>query len=292
MSPTRSRSKAAAKSSATSLPALSVIPAGAGSGKTYHIQHQLGEWIASGQVVPERIVAVTFTEAAAAELRARISANLLASGQTEAALRLDQAYISTIHAFGLRILSEFAFEAGTSPQPRQLSEDEQSALLRRALPRTDKADVLIADLARFGYKFDYNSGKGPEDRFRDDLLRVIELLRALGWQGADDRYAEASGQWIAQIQGKATQRANARAPRPWRRRCVSESSRCSSPSRTVLSTSMARARRQPARFIAISKTFGARATPTRSDMTGVFGKRCAICANSSAETPCPRNTTA
>ena len=51
------------------LPALTIIPAGAGSGKTYTIQQQLGEWVVAGLIAPERIVAVTFTEAAAAELR-------------------------------------------------------------------------------------------------------------------------------------------------------------------------------------------------------------------------------
>ena len=110
------------------LPSLTIIPAGAGSGKTYTIQQQLGEWVSEGAVAPERIVAVTFTEAAASELRERISAKLLDANQTEAALKLDQAYISTIHGFGLRILSEFSFDAGTSPQPRLLNEDEKNEI--------------------------------------------------------------------------------------------------------------------------------------------------------------------
>ena len=63
------------------LPALTIIPAGAGSGKTYTIQQQLGEWVVAGRIAPERIVAVTFTEAAAAELRERIRAKLLSLGQ-------------------------------------------------------------------------------------------------------------------------------------------------------------------------------------------------------------------
>ena len=109
------------------MPTLTVIPAGAGSGKTYTIQQQLGDWVRDGLIAPERIVAVTFTEAAAAELRERISAKLLAMGRSEDALRLDQAYISTIHGFGLRVLTEFAFEAGSSPHPRLLNEDEKNA---------------------------------------------------------------------------------------------------------------------------------------------------------------------
>ena len=55
-----------------SLPPLTVIPAGAGSGKTYTLQQQLGQWVEQGQAAPERIVAVTFTEA---ELRAAVEAD-------------------------------------------------------------------------------------------------------------------------------------------------------------------------------------------------------------------------
>ena len=69
------------------LPPLTIIPAGAGSGKTYTIQQQLGEWVVKGLVAPERIVAVTFTEAAAAELRERIRAKLLSLGRLEDAFK-------------------------------------------------------------------------------------------------------------------------------------------------------------------------------------------------------------
>ena len=79
---------------------LTIIPAGAGSGKTYTIQQQLGEWVVQDLIAPERIVAVTFTDAAAAELRERIRAKLLSLGRLEDALKLDQAFISTIHGFG------------------------------------------------------------------------------------------------------------------------------------------------------------------------------------------------
>lgn len=172
---------------------LQIIPAGAGSGKTHTIQHQLGEWVASGRVAPERIVAVTYTEAAAAELRERIGAGLLESGRTEDALRLSQAYISTIHGFGLRILTEFALRAGTSPQPRLLSADEENALLRQSLARTDKANDIIADLSGYGYKFHYSSSMGPEDMFRARLLEVTQILRSINLRTAAEARALAAG---------------------------------------------------------------------------------------------------
>jgi ATP-dependent helicase/nuclease subunit A len=100
----------------------------------------------------------------------------------EDALRLEEAYVSTIHGFGLRVLTEFAFESGSSPQPRLLNEDEQNALIRLALARTTATDAITENLAAYGYAYDFMSGKSAEDGFRDDVLEIIGLLRAMGWQ--------------------------------------------------------------------------------------------------------------
>ena len=165
-----------------SLPALKLIPAGAGSGKTHTIQKQLGDWVLDGDVAPERIMAVTFTEAAAAELRDRISAELIARDRVEHALKLDEAYISTIHGFGLRILTEFAFEAGASPQPRLIDDHEKDALTRIALGQTDQVDFIAARLEAFGYTYSFGSDTSPEQALRNDVLRVVDRLREIGWR--------------------------------------------------------------------------------------------------------------
>lgn len=162
---------------------LSIIPAGAGSGKTHHIQEELTQRIKDG-LAPEKIVAVTFTEAAAAELRGRIRAALVKEGMLDEALRLDQAYISTIHGFGLRLITEFAFDGGISPTPRKLSDDEQSMLISRALSHSDSAAGLTANLDRFGYKslsFGNNiPSKSAEQVFRESIVNFIETLRSIG----------------------------------------------------------------------------------------------------------------
>ncbi len=164
----------------TPLQPLSIVPAGAGSGKTFAIQQRLGEWVAAGKVAPERIMAVTYTEAAATELRERISAKLLELGRVDDALRLSEAYITTIHGFGLRVLAEFAFDAGASPQPRLLNDYEQSTLIRRALARTDRADTISERLEAFGYSYDFSNNRAAVDIFRDDILAAIGLLRSIG----------------------------------------------------------------------------------------------------------------
>lgn len=189
----------------TAVPPLQIVPAGAGSGKTYTIQEQLADWIADGRVAPERIMAVTYTEAAAAELRERIGAGLLARDRVDDALRLSQAYISTIHGFGLRLLSEFAFQAGMSPRPRLLNEDEQNALVRTALARTDRADRVLGDLNAFGYAYSFGTGKSGEESFRDAVLEAVHLLRSIGASDASRPrpYAEIASRRIARNYGRA-----------------------------------------------------------------------------------------
>ena len=85
---------------------LKILPAGAGSGKTYRIKTDLADWVEQGLVRPDRILAVTFTEAAAGELRDRIRFTLMAAGKVEAAMAVERAYVSTIHGLGLRLLGE------------------------------------------------------------------------------------------------------------------------------------------------------------------------------------------
>jgi ATP-dependent helicase/nuclease subunit A len=164
---------------------LTILPAGAGSGKTHTIQKRLAEWVVKGEVAPDRILAVTFTEAAASELKGRVRSELVKRGRIEDALKLEQSYISTIHGFGLRVLTEFAFDNGISPAPRLLDDDEQKLLVRKALSATDKADSVSRNLGKFGYKYDQVNKESPETVFRKAILGIIDKLRSLGPRGRD-----------------------------------------------------------------------------------------------------------
>ena len=169
----------------TSLPKLDVVSAGAGSGKTYRIKETVGRWVKEGLVAPDRIVAVTFTEAAAAELKERLRKELIDLGRTEDALKLDQAYISTIHSFGLRVLTEFAFDGGLPPRSRLLDKNEETALLRQAIARAGSIDALTRELRRYGYKYDGGTQTSGEDQFRHMVQKVIGRLRTVN-QSTDD----------------------------------------------------------------------------------------------------------
>ncbi len=180
---------------------LTIVPAGAGSGKTFRIKSDLTKWVKEKQVGPERILAVTFTEAAAGELRGRIRSSLLSEGMVEAALAVEQAYVSTIHGLGMRILSEHAFAAGASPQPRALAEAERDLLIRQAMAQAEALDVLKADLPRFGYRSNFTSNASTEDSFRGRLLATIDLLRGLGDNGNDPKLAEAAVDRVISLYG-------------------------------------------------------------------------------------------
>lgn len=173
--------------------ALTIVPAGAGSGKTHRIKTTLTRWVRDKAVRPERILAVTFTEAAAGELRERIRASLLAEGLVHEALDVERAYVSTIHALGLRILGEHAFAAEVSPKSRLLSDPERDLLVRRELAHGKAFATIRADLPRFGYEArPGKSWTSAEDAFRKDVVATIDLLRGLGEEGLNPALAEAA----------------------------------------------------------------------------------------------------
>lgn len=164
---------------------LVIVPAGAGAGKTHRIKETLSYWVKQNLVRPERILAVTFTEAAASELRERIRSGLLADGLVNEALAVERAYVSTIHGLGLRLLTEHALAAGSSPQPRHLSDAERDLLIRQALAQSRALDPVKDDPQRFGYRPDFQSGETVEESLRARVLSMIDLLRGLGDAGQD-----------------------------------------------------------------------------------------------------------
>jgi ATP-dependent helicase/nuclease subunit A len=185
----------------THLPKLDVVSAGAGSGKTYRITETVGRWVKDGLVSPNRIVAVTFTEAAAGELKERLRKELIDLGRIEDALKLDQAYISTIHSFGLRLLTEFAFEGGLPPRSRLLDKNEEAALLRQAIARSENIDNLTRDLRRYGYKYDGGTQTSGEDQFRQMVQNVIARLRTVNQEVDGETLSAFSEKFLASSYG-------------------------------------------------------------------------------------------
>lgn len=164
------------------IPNITLIKAGAGAGKTYNIQSTLADWIQQGSVKADKVLAVTFTNAAASEMRQRIKLALLNAGQTEQAALLQQSVITTIHSFGLKVLERFAFEEGLSPSPSQLDENEEEFLLAEVLSELQEVVNLIDNAEKFGYKETYigDEFQSKHQLIQKTVLRVNQTLRSIG----------------------------------------------------------------------------------------------------------------
>ena len=93
-----------------------LVVAGAGTGKTQVITRRIAWLIASQRARPSEILALTFTDQAADEMQVRVD-QLVPYGYTDTA-------ISTFHAFGDRLVREFALELGLPADVRVLSRPE------------------------------------------------------------------------------------------------------------------------------------------------------------------------
>ena len=84
------------------------VVAGAGSGKTEVMARRVAWWVGPNEVDRSKIIAFTFTEAAAEELKFRVRTKLELITPDGQEATLSGMYVGTIHAFCLKCLREFA----------------------------------------------------------------------------------------------------------------------------------------------------------------------------------------
>jgi len=116
-----------------------LILAGAGSGKTRTIVHRIAHLIAERHTAPHRILAVTFTNKAAAELKARL--NMLIGDDGGGVTS------GTFHAISLSFLRRHADALGYPKSFQVIDADDQKALIKRLL----KARNISSDTLHPGY---------------------------------------------------------------------------------------------------------------------------------------------
>ena len=118
------------------------VDASAGTGKTTELVERVVGLLRCGRAEPGQIAAITFTDAAAAELRHRVRSRLetcvAIPGEdpdgllARALTKIDEAAITTLHAFAQRLLAEHPLEAGLPPRFEVRSEvDDAVAFARR-----------------------------------------------------------------------------------------------------------------------------------------------------------------
>jgi DNA helicase-2/ATP-dependent DNA helicase PcrA len=156
-----------------------LIIAGAGTGKTTVITRRIAHLIATRQARPSEVLALTFTDKAAAEMEERVD-QLVPYGYADV-------QIATFHAFGDRLIKENALELGLTPDFRVLTRAEQVIFVRDHLfefplkhfrPLGDPTRHIQAMITLFSRLKD-------EDVGADEYLAHAESLRAAATDDAE-----------------------------------------------------------------------------------------------------------
>ena len=142
-----------------------LILAGAGSGKTKTLTHRIANLISHG-VKPAHILAVTFTNKAAKEMRARLWKLLqVESGFSGEPPRSFMPYMGTFHGIAVKILRSEAEALGIDRNFVIYDTDDQVSLIRRIMKELKMSDnkQLKPKSAQAIISAEKNQGNGPED---------------------------------------------------------------------------------------------------------------------------------
>lgn len=172
----------------TAPPAPQVIVAGAGSGKTTVMAARVVWLVGTGQVAPEQVLGLTFTNKAAGELAERVRKALIKAGVTDPDV-IDpdnppgEPVISTYHAFAGRLLTDHGLRIGLEPTSRLLADATRYQLAARVLREapglypalTRSFPDLVGDLLTLDSELSEHLVR-PEDlrAYDAELLRSLE----------------------------------------------------------------------------------------------------------------------
>jgi ATP-dependent helicase/nuclease subunit A len=150
-----------------------LLAAGAGSGKTAVLVERFVRAVVQDGIAPGRILAITFTERAAGELRDRLRERLLELDRREAARQAEAAFVSTFHGFCARLLRAHPLQAGVEPAFAILEEGFASRLRTLAF-----ADALAAFLE--GERTLKGTGTPGTGTPKDTREQAVDLIAAYG----------------------------------------------------------------------------------------------------------------
>ncbi len=172
-----------------------LVVAGAGAGKTRTLVERCLSWLLNegNQGSVDEILMVTFTKAAAAEMRKRLREGLERAQSSSSSTRLTEqlalletAHIGTLHSFCFELVSQHFYELGLDPQLKVMTNEESHALARSTLDlvletvyNSEKpADLAIQRLIQ-------ETGGDWDQPLRDLIVRLHRYSQTLrdpdGW---------------------------------------------------------------------------------------------------------------
>lgn len=167
-----------------------LVVAGAGSGKTRVLTARIARLIAERGVLPQEILAVTFTNKAAGEMRERVGRAL---GEDPKGM-----WIGTFHGIGARLLRANAALVGRTPEYTIYDEDDSLGVIKRLM---DKHRISVKEFAPKAIAHEIGSAKNAlvavaefEDLARTPLAKAAakvygdleDTLRAANAVSFDD----------------------------------------------------------------------------------------------------------
>ncbi|MBR2341547.1 MAG: UvrD-helicase domain-containing protein [Clostridia bacterium] len=147
-----------------------LVLAGAGSGKTRVLTSRIAYLIGEKRIPAEAILAITFTNKAAAEMKERIEKIADARGM----------WVCTIHSMCVRILRMFAAEAGVTPNFSIYSETERNNIIKKSFQECDYDDEKllksvkyhIANAKMLGYAPERYANEFAGERDIEDIVKI------------------------------------------------------------------------------------------------------------------------
>jgi len=156
--------------------APTLVLAGAGSGKTRVLTHRAAWLIEEHGVAPQGLLAVTFTNKAASEMRGRIESLLGIPG--------GALWIGTFHGIAHRLLRRHWREAGLPQHFQILDDDDQQRLVRKLLKEQNLDEQRWVPREVQGFiNREKDEGRRPRhlqdrgDATRRELIRLYDLYQ-------------------------------------------------------------------------------------------------------------------
>lgn len=145
-----------------------LVLAGAGSGKTRVLTSRIAYLVENKGAHPSSILAITFTNKAANEMKERLSAMIDGA---------QSMWICTIHSMCVRILRLFADRLGYNKNFSIYSETERTAVIKRAFAESGLEDEKLLKNIKFHIANAKMLGQEPEEYARDnaDLKGIREI---------------------------------------------------------------------------------------------------------------------
>ena len=142
--------------------------ASAGSGKTYKIAEVIVDKIRNNNLDPSAIIATTFTNDAAAELKERIRKALIRNKCFKEAIAIKSSLIGTINSIGGQLLERYSLQAGLPSGLKVLEENSAGSILERLISNRISQDFLmLAD----------RLSQREEGGFTKQISEIINLSR-------------------------------------------------------------------------------------------------------------------